>query len=73
MQRDQMAPKIVQTQRESSSIESKRPQNFSSYVALMSKIIDSKPFTYEEAAKKQVWKDAMMEEYQSRMMCGKWF
>jgi hypothetical protein len=41
MQREQMAPKIVQTQRESSSRESKRPHKFSSYVALMSKIIDS--------------------------------
>jgi hypothetical protein len=30
--------------------ESKRPQKFSRYVALMSKIIDSKPSTYEEAA-----------------------
>ena len=29
--------------------ESKRPQRFSSYVALMSHIIDSKPNTYEEA------------------------
>jgi hypothetical protein len=27
----------------------------------MSKIIDSEPSTYEEVAKKQVWKDAMME------------
>jgi hypothetical protein len=31
--------------------ERKRPHTFSSYVALMSKIIDSKPSTYEEAAK----------------------
>jgi hypothetical protein len=47
--------------------ESKRPHKFSSYVALMSKIIDSEPSTYEEAAKQQVWKDVMMEEYQSIM------
>jgi hypothetical protein len=40
MQKEQMAPKIVQTQRESSSKGSKRPHKFSSYVALMSKIID---------------------------------
>jgi hypothetical protein len=46
--------------------ESKRPHKFSSYVALMRKIIDSEPSTYEEVAKQQVWKDAMM-------MCGKWF
>ena len=46
-----MASKIVLTQRESSFRESKRPRKFSSYVALMSKIIDSKPSTYEEVAK----------------------
>jgi len=49
-----------------SSRESKRPHKFSSYVALMRKIIVSEPSTYEEVAKQQVWKDAMM-------MCGKWF
>jgi hypothetical protein len=52
--------------------ESKRPHKFSSYVALMSKIIDSKPSTFEEASKKQVWKDAMMEEYQSIMKNDVW-
>jgi hypothetical protein len=31
--------------------ESKRPHKFSNYVALMSKIIDSEPSTFEEAAK----------------------
>jgi hypothetical protein len=36
---------------------------FSSYVALMSSIIDSKPSTTEEAAEKQECKDAMMEKY----------
>jgi hypothetical protein len=36
---------------------------FSSYVVLMSNIIDSKPSTIEEAAEKQEWKDAMMDEY----------
>jgi hypothetical protein len=46
---------------------SKRPHKFSIYVALMSKIIDSEPSTFEEAAKQQVWKDAMIEEYQSIM------
>jgi hypothetical protein len=47
--------------------ESKRPHKFSSYVALMSNIIDSKPSIFEEVAEKQEWKDAMMEEYQSIM------
>jgi hypothetical protein len=45
--------------------ESKRPHKFSSYVALMSRIIDLEPSTFEEATKKQECKDAMMEEYRS--------
>ena len=44
----------------------------SSYVALMRKIIDSKSSMFEEAAKQQVWKDAMMEEYQSIMKNDPW-
>jgi hypothetical protein len=43
--------------------ERKKPHNISSYVALMSNIIDSKPSTYEEVANKQVWKDDIMEKY----------
>ena len=52
--------------------ESKRPERFSSYVTLMSHIIDSEPTTYEEASRHQVWKDAMMEEYQSIMKNDVW-
>jgi hypothetical protein len=52
--------------------ESKRPHKFSSYVALMSNIIDSEPSTFEEVAEKQEWKDAMMEEYQSIMKNDVW-
>jgi hypothetical protein len=44
-----------------------KPHMFSSYVALMSNIIDSEPSTIEEVVEKQEWKDAMMEEYQSIM------
>jgi hypothetical protein len=40
---------------------------FSSYMALMSSIIDSEPSTIEVAAEKHEWKDVMMEEYQSIM------
>jgi hypothetical protein len=52
--------------------ESKRAHKFSSYVALISKIIDSEPSTFEEVAKQQVWKDAMMEEYKSIMNNDVW-
>ena len=54
------------------SRESKIPQRFSSYVALMSYIIDLEPTTYEEESNHQVWKDAMMEEYQSIMKNDVW-
>ena len=47
--------------------ESKRPHKFSSYMALMSHIID-----YEEAANQQVGRDSMMEEYQSIMKNDLW-
>ena len=43
--------------------ESKRPQRFLRYVALMSHIIDTEPTMYEEASKHQVWKDSMTEEF----------
>jgi hypothetical protein len=41
-------------------------------VALMSKIIDSQLSTFEEATKKQVCKDGVMEEYQSIMKNDVW-
>jgi hypothetical protein len=38
----------------------------------MSHIIDSKPSYYEEATSHPVWRDAMMEEYQSIMKNDVW-
>jgi hypothetical protein len=54
------------------SRESKRPQPYSSYVALLSGIIDVEPTSYEEVAKKKEWKDAMVEEYQSIVKNDVW-
>jgi len=48
---------------EGSLRESKRPRTDSSYVALLSDIIDAEPSSFEEAVGKQVWKDAIHEEY----------
>jgi hypothetical protein len=45
--------------------ERKRPQRYSCYTAAMSHIIDSNPSCYEEASSQPVWRDAMMELYQS--------
>jgi hypothetical protein len=42
--------------------ERKKPKPYSSYVALLSDIIDAKPTCYEEVAEKKEWKDAMIEE-----------
>jgi hypothetical protein len=50
--------------------ESKRPQRFSSYGAAMSHIIE--PSCYEEASCQPIWRDAMMEEYQSIMKNDVW-
>jgi hypothetical protein len=52
--------------------ESNRPRPYSSYVALLSDIIDAKPTSYEEAAKNKEWKDAMVEEYQSIVKNDVW-
>ena len=42
--------------------ESKRPRIYSSYMALLSDIIDTKPSSFEEAVENKVWKDVMHEE-----------
>jgi hypothetical protein len=52
--------------------ERKRPHKFSSYMAQMRNIIDSKPSTFEEVAEKPKWKDAMMDEYESIMKNDVW-
>jgi hypothetical protein len=50
----------------------KRPHRFGCYVALMRSISDSKPSSFEEAYKLQVWKDAMLEEYRSIIKNNVW-
>lgn len=51
---------------------SKRPHRYTGYVAFISKIVDSKPTTFEEANKLQVWKEAMQEEYNSIIKNNVW-
>ena len=53
--------------------ERKRIRSCSGYVALLCDIIDKEPSNYKEAAKKEEWKDAMIEEYQSIMKNGVWY
>jgi hypothetical protein len=52
--------------------ESKPPERFCSYIAMVSSIQESEPSTFEEANSRQVWRDAMMEEYNSIMKNDVW-
>jgi hypothetical protein len=52
--------------------ESKPPERFCSYIAMVSSIGESEPSTFEEATGRQVWRDAMMEEYNSIMKNDVW-
>jgi hypothetical protein len=52
--------------------ESRAPQRFSSYMALMSELIEAEPSSFQEASEQQVWRDAMMEEYSSIMKNDVW-
>jgi hypothetical protein len=57
---------------EKSFKESKKLKVYSSYVACLCDIMDAEPSSYEEAAENQVWKDAMVEDYQSIMQNDVW-
>ena len=52
--------------------ESRAPERFFGYMAQGNSLCDTVPDTYEEASANQVWRDAMMEEYNSIMKNGVW-
>jgi hypothetical protein len=52
--------------------ESKPPERFCSYIAMVSSIREFEPSTFEEATSRQVWRDSMMEEYNSIMKNDVW-
>jgi hypothetical protein len=52
--------------------EIKKPQIFSRYFSSMSHIIDTETSCHGEASGQQVWKDVMVEEYQSIMKNDVW-
>jgi hypothetical protein len=52
--------------------ESKRPKRFSSYLSVMTHIIDSESNCHGEASGEQVWQDAMIEEYKSILKNDVW-
>jgi hypothetical protein len=52
--------------------ESREPQRFSSYMALMRELLEAKPSIFQEASHQHVWGDAMVEEYASIMKNYVW-
>lgn len=52
--------------------ETKKANKYQGYLTVMSTIIETKPCTFEEAVKHQVWKDAIAEEYESIMKNDVW-
>jgi hypothetical protein len=52
--------------------ESKKPDKFLGLIAQLNLVIVSKPSTFDEVAKHKVWKDAMIEEYESILKNDVW-
>ena len=52
--------------------ESKTLNRYQGYLVNMSTTVQSKPGSFEESLKHQVWKDAMLEEYESIMKNDVW-
>jgi hypothetical protein len=52
--------------------QNKKPNPYSSYVALMCDIVNTEPTCFDEVAQKKEWMDAMTEEYQSIMKNDVW-
>jgi hypothetical protein len=52
--------------------ESKAPDRFGSYLVMVTSITDSELETFVQAVDQQVWRDAMLEEYDSIMCNDVW-
>jgi hypothetical protein len=52
--------------------ESRKPDKYSGLISELTTVIDSEPSTFIDAAKHQVWKDAMSEEYNSILKNDVW-
>ena len=55
-----------------SSMRRSKPPERLSYMALMTKLINFEPFSFEEVAQHDVWQEAMVEEYDSIMKNQVW-
>jgi hypothetical protein len=52
--------------------ESRAPERLGSYLAMVTSITDSEPMTFAQAFDQQVWREAMLEEYDSIMRNDVW-
>jgi hypothetical protein len=52
--------------------ESRAPDRLGSYLAMVTSITDTEPETFAQAVDRQVWRDAMLEEYESIMRNDVW-
>jgi hypothetical protein len=52
--------------------ESKKPDKYSGLIAQLILVIDSEPSSFDETTKHKVWKDAMIEEYESILKNDVW-
>ena len=52
--------------------ESKSPERFGKYIAMVTDIIEAESSSYEEASTQSVWRESMMEEYASIMKNDVW-
>jgi hypothetical protein len=52
--------------------ESRPPERLGSYLAMVTSITDTEPQTFAQAVDQQVWREAMLEEYDSIMRNDVW-
>jgi transposase InsO family protein len=52
--------------------DSKKPNKYSGLIAQLNHVINSEPSTFDETAKHKVWKDAMVEKYESVLKNDVW-
>jgi len=52
--------------------ERRAPKRFGSYLAMVTRITNSEPTTFEQSTDQQVWRDAMQEEYDSIVRNDVW-
>jgi len=43
--------------------ERRSPERYTNYMALMAKLVENEPYSFEEEIEQHVWVDAMVEEY----------